>query len=103
MLPQRISRYQRLQLPDHLAVPAEVQVGLDARLQGLQPQIRQPRHLSHGQELRRHIGQRLAPATAPAPRPAAPTRAPSALPSPPPRARLAARSNRATSSSPAAT
>ena len=59
LLPQRLRRGQGRQLGDHLVVPAQVQVGVDAGFQRRQPHLGQLRHL-RCQQRRWHIGQRPA-------------------------------------------
>ena len=56
----RMGAGQLAQLGDQAGVPAQPQVGVDARLEGGQPQLGQPRHLVAGQRGRGHVGQRLA-------------------------------------------
>jgi hypothetical protein len=60
-LPQWLGRGQRLQLDHDLAVPPQVQVRVNPGLERVQPHLGQPRHLGHGQHLRGHVRQRLAP------------------------------------------
>ncbi len=59
-LAQRMSRGQLPQLGDDLGVTAQVQVGVDADLQRLQPQLGQGRAIPRGQQVGIHVGQRLA-------------------------------------------
>jgi hypothetical protein len=60
-LAQAMSRGQLSQFGDHLRVAAQVQIGVDASFQRLQPDFGQARDLPQRQRLRSHISQRLAP------------------------------------------
>ena len=59
--PQRMLPAQGLQLAGHLGVAAQGQVGLEAGLDGRQPQLLQPGSLPHGELAGGELGQRLAP------------------------------------------
>ncbi len=59
-LTQRMLYGKLFQLDDDLVMPAQVQVRIDPRLDGLQPHLCQPGLLPQRQELRRDVGQRLA-------------------------------------------
>ena len=48
---QRMDAGKLAQLPDHVGREAQVQVGVDPRLDGLQSQLRKPRNLPRGQQL----------------------------------------------------
>ena len=59
--PERITGDQAPQLGDHVRVTPQVQVGVDACFQCLQPHLGQTRDLPVRQQLRTDIGQRIAP------------------------------------------
>ena len=60
-LAQRVRRHQRLELPDQLAVPTGLEVGVDRHLRRAQPQLLQPADRGGGERLVRQIGQWLSP------------------------------------------
>ena len=60
LLLQRMRRGQLAEFGHDLAMPAEVQVGVDPGDQRLHPLVLDGRHLAVPQQLRRHVGQRLA-------------------------------------------
>ena len=76
-LPERMLRDQRLQLPDELAVPAEREVGVDAQLDGRQPDLLEPRDRSARRSARTRRRRAPARATGGARRAAARTPRPS--------------------------
>ena len=59
-LPHRVRGAQRLELADQRRVPAQRQVGLDARLERLQVQLFQPRDLAGGERVEREVRKRRA-------------------------------------------
>ena len=61
VLPQRISGGQATQLGDNVGVPTQMQVRIQARLQRLQPLLRQDWDFPQGHRLRLHIRERLPP------------------------------------------
>src|SRR5438552_5458831 len=52
---------QRLELTDHLAMTAQCEVGLDAVLQRVEPELLQPLDLGPGEPVVGEVGQRPAP------------------------------------------
>ncbi len=60
LLLQRVRRDQLAQLGHHFAMPAQLQVGVDAGGQRLQPLVHDRRHLAVSEQQRRHVGERLA-------------------------------------------
>jgi hypothetical protein len=59
--PERITGDQAPQLGDHVGMTPQVQVGVDACFQCLQPHLGQTGDLPVRQQLRTDIGQRIAP------------------------------------------
>ena len=53
-------RDERLQLGDHLGVPAGLEVGVDRHLGGAQPQVLEPADLRGGERLVGDVGERVA-------------------------------------------
>jgi hypothetical protein len=69
-LAQRVRPQERLELDDHLPVPAERQVGIDPALQRRQPQLLEPRDLVLGERLVGEVDQwRSTPELQPLPQP----------------------------------
>ena len=60
LLLQRVRCDQLAQLRHHLTMPAQLQVGVDAGGQRLQPLVHDRRHLAVPQQQRWHVGERLA-------------------------------------------
>ena len=59
-LAQRLLLDQRLELADHLGVPAELEIGLDPIFERGKPQLRQPPDLGLGERLELELGERRA-------------------------------------------
>jgi hypothetical protein len=59
-LAQRVRGHERVELGDHVGVPARGQVGLDGRLGRARPQLLQPADLRSGERLVGDVGQRVA-------------------------------------------